>query len=65
MTPFLALRTLLIWLAGAAFVKLLEGHPAGIVFMGMCGIGSMIWLLVDLHNLTVAAAGALRAAGGG
>jgi hypothetical protein len=61
MTPFLIFRTLLIVMCGAAFVRLLEGHPIGILAMGISSIAAFIWLLMDLHKLAVAS---VRAVGG-
>jgi hypothetical protein len=61
MTPFLIFRTVLIVMCGAAFVRLLEGHPVGILAMGLSSIAAFIWLLIDLHNLALAGA---RAMGG-
>jgi hypothetical protein len=59
MTPFLIFRTFLILVAGAAFVKLLDGHPAGIIGMGLAAIGSFVWLLIDLRRLANAGIQAL------
>jgi hypothetical protein len=61
MTPYLIFRTFLILVAGAAFVKLLEGHPAGILAMGFAAIGSLMWLIADLNRL---AAVGLQSIGG-
>ncbi len=61
MTPFLIFRTFLIVFCGAGFVRLLGGHPVGILAMGFASIGAFAWLLYDLHMLAVAGARALGA----
>jgi hypothetical protein len=56
MTPFTIFRTIVMWLAGAAFVKVLDGHPVGILAFGFASIGSLVWLAYDMHMLAVAGA---------
>jgi len=61
MTPFGIFRTVAIWVAGAAFVKVCEGHPVGILAFGFASIGSLVWLAYDVHMLAVAGVRALGA----